>query len=62
MLYTRTIAVILVRLYERKVILKHAINNVKQKKNNNLIRGLEWPRGFQEVKVPRFHDNGIGWW
>jgi hypothetical protein len=24
--------------------------------------GLEWPRGFQEVKVPRFHDNSIGWW
>jgi hypothetical protein len=26
------------------------------------VRGLEWPRGFQEVKVPRFHDNGTGWW
>ena len=22
----------------------------------------EWPRGFQEVKVPRFRDNGSGWW
>jgi hypothetical protein len=21
-----------------------------------------WPRGFQEVKVPRFDDNGTGWW
>jgi len=22
-----------------------------------------WPGvGFQEVKVPRFHDNGTGWW
>jgi len=21
---------------------------------------LEWPRGFQDVKVPRFHDNGTG--
>jgi len=20
------------------------------------------PRGFQEVKVPRFRDNGTGWW
>jgi hypothetical protein len=19
-------------------------------------------RGFQEVRVPRFHDNGTGWW
>jgi len=26
------------------------------------VAGLEWPRGFQEVKVPRFHDNGTGWW
>jgi len=26
------------------------------------VKGLEWPRGFQEVKVPRFHDNGTGWW
>jgi len=20
------------------------------------------PEGFQEVKVPRFHYNGTGWW
>jgi hypothetical protein len=26
------------------------------------LTDLEWPRGFQEVKVPRFHDNGTGWW
>ena len=26
------------------------------------VAGLEWPRGFQEVKVPRFHGNGTGWW
>jgi hypothetical protein len=25
------------------------------------VTGLEWPRGFQEVKVPRFHDD-TGWW
>jgi cytochrome P450 len=28
------------------------------KKQNSPVTGLEWPRGFQEVKVPRFHDNG----
>ena len=22
------------------------------------VTGLEWPRGFQEVMVTRFHDNG----
>jgi len=26
------------------------------------VAGLEWPRGFQEVKVPRIHDNGTGRW
>jgi len=26
------------------------------------ITGLDRPRGFQEVKVPRFRDNGTGWW
>jgi hypothetical protein len=26
------------------------------------VTGLEWPRGFQEVKVPRFLENGTGWW
>jgi hypothetical protein len=26
------------------------------------VTGLEWPRRFQEVKVPRFHDNSTGWW
>jgi len=25
------------------------------------VTGLEWPRGFQEVTIPRFHDNGTGW-
>ena len=25
------------------------------------VRGLEWPRGFQEVKVPRLRDNGTEW-
>jgi len=24
--------------------------------------GLEWPRGFHEVKVPRFLDIGTGRW
>jgi hypothetical protein len=26
------------------------------------VTGLEWPRGFQEVKVPRVHNNRAGWW
>ena len=40
------------------------VNNNNNNNNNNSIpvTGLEWPRMFQEVKVPRFHDNGTGWW
>jgi hypothetical protein len=26
------------------------------------VTGLEWPRDFKEVKVPRFLDNITGWW
>jgi len=30
--------------------------------NNMWVTGLDWPRGFHEVKVPKFHDNGTEWW
>jgi len=33
------------------------LGKVKQSRS-----GLEWPKVFQEVKVPRFHDNGTGRW
>ena len=26
------------------------------------VTGLDRPKGFQEVKAPRFRDNGTGWW
>jgi len=29
---------------------------------NSSITGLDRLRGFQEVKAPRFRDNGTGWW
>jgi len=32
------------------------------KRYSSPVTGLEWPRGFQEVKVPTFHDNGTGRW
>jgi len=35
---------------------------LNKKGQSSPVTGLEWPRGFQEVKVPRFHDNGTGWW
>ena len=30
--------------------------------SNPTITDLQWPRGLQEVKVPRLHDNSTGWW
>jgi len=32
------------------------------KRQSSPVTGLEWPRGFQEFKVPRFHYSGTGWW
>ena len=26
------------------------------------ITGLDRPRGFQEINVPKFRDNSTGWW
>jgi len=34
--------------------------NLPHKKVKQSRYGLDWPRGFQEVKVPRFRDNGTG--
>jgi len=36
--------------------------NVQTDSKSSPVTGLEWARGFQEVRVPRFHDNGTGWW
>ena len=35
---------------------------ISKERQSSPVTGLEWPRGFQEVKVPRFRDNGTGWW
>jgi hypothetical protein len=40
----------------------HGLECYTSKRYSSPVTGLEWPRGFQEVKVPRFHDNGTGWW
>ena len=41
-------------------------NNNNNNNNNNTDKAvplqLDRPRGFQEVKAPRFRDNGTGWW
>jgi hypothetical protein len=52
-----------------RTMFKSVGNHVPETRCRTLLRvksspvtGLEWPRGFQEVKVPRLHDNGTGWW
>ena len=35
------------------------VNNAKS--FSSPVTGLEWPKGFQGVKVPRVHHNGTGW-
>jgi hypothetical protein len=51
------------RIKRQLVLLHSARADVEiNTKAVSTVTGLEWPRGFQEVKVPRFHDNGTGWW
>jgi hypothetical protein len=40
----------------------HFVKNKTEIMQRSPFTGLEWPRGFQEVKVPRLHDNGIEGW
>jgi hypothetical protein len=35
---------------------------LKTKWLSSPLTGVEWSRGFQEVKVTGLHDNGTGWW
>ena len=38
------------------------VSRIWVKKKSSSITGPEGPRGFQEIKVPRFRDNGTRWW
>jgi len=39
----------------------HTHTHIYEKVNQSHYRP-EVPRGFQEVKAPRLHDNDRGWW
>ena len=43
-----------------RISIFHVKKGIRGKGKTVPITGLEWPRGFQEVKVPRFRDNGTG--
>jgi len=36
------------------------IDTTYYKDKSSPVTGLEWPRRFHEVKVPRYRDNGTG--
>jgi hypothetical protein len=42
--------------------LKNEVCNKKQYKKLKVKESRYRPGVAQEVKVPRFHDNGTGWW
>ena len=55
-------------LYKKKntfiwnyVLPENGLHGTKYVKRS-LVTGLEWPIGFREIKVPRFHDNSTGRW
>jgi len=51
-------------IYNSIFICSYLQNVIKVKifKAISPITGMDRPRGFQEVKVPRFQNNGTGWW
>ena len=59
--YTKTL-LCFASLCRSKVTVLHTQYVYLYSKRSSPVTGLEWPRGFQEVKVPRFNDNGTGRW
>ena len=49
-------------MFQLKLVGRYPKDLLSHEKVKQSVTGLEWPRGFQEVKVSRFHDNGTGWW
>jgi hypothetical protein len=45
--------------HSNKMEIIHITCNLKK---SSPVTGLGWPRGFQEVKIPRVLDKGTGWW
>jgi hypothetical protein len=48
--------------YEVIEVKKYVVDLIHFGSKSSPVTGLEWPRGFQEVKVLRFLDKGTGWW
>jgi hypothetical protein len=50
------------RLSLESLLLTPAYSTISLIRYSSPVTGLECPRAFLEIKVPRFHDNNTGWW
>jgi len=51
--------VILIKKWTFRILVKNLVILVSKR---SPVTGLEGPRWSLEVKIPRFRDNGTGWW
>jgi len=56
-IWVKTLSASLASIHKFKIC-----GQLQSLKKNSPVTGLEWPREFQEVNFPRFHDKGTGWW
>ena len=51
-------------MFDKKAekLLRSELNIVEGKGKAVLLQAWSGPESSMEVKVPRFHDNGTGWW
>jgi len=55
------ITLCIVVLYQMIPLNTHMFDRPRHVKGKSAHYRPEVPRGFQEVKVPRLRDNGVGW-
>jgi len=47
---------------KENVVVVKSIRIFIVKRGSSPVTGLDRPRAFQEIKAPRFRNNGTGWW
>jgi len=55
--WSKFVPLLYMRIFNRWIMIVYDEGN-----ESSPMTGLDRPRGFQEVKVPRLRDNGTGWW
>jgi hypothetical protein len=60
--YEKLVSYLSLNKMEQHKVGAECVSDKKLEKCSSPVTGLEWPRGFQQVKVPRFLYNYTGWW